>query len=163
MLANDTDPDGYTLVAGNVSNPSNGTLQVFGSDGLFRYQPNEDFVGTDSFNYVVNDGQDVSNVATVTITVRAGCNGKQATITGTSAANKLTGTAGADVIAGLGGNDTIRGKGGKDILCGAKGKDKLIGGKGKDKLIGGKGRDVLRGGPGRDKLKGGPGRDRQIQ
>jgi hypothetical protein len=48
-----------------------------------------------------------STIATVALSVVAGCNGKQATITGTGAANKLAGTSGNDVIAGLGGGDTI--------------------------------------------------------
>jgi Tol biopolymer transport system component len=73
------------------------------------------------------------------------CAGKDATIVGTDAGEKLRGTSGPDVIAGLGGNDKIKGLAGKDRLCGGPGKDKLVGG------------------PGKDKLKGGPGKDKQVQ
>ncbi len=69
VLANDTDNDlldGKTAVL--VSDPSNGTL-VLNSNGSFTYLPNDNFVGTDTFTYKVNDGTFDSNVATVTIDV----------------------------------------------------------------------------------------------
>ena len=91
------------------------------------------------------------------------CQGRAATIIGTSQNDKLKGTSRADVIAGQDGNDTIKGLRGNDRICGGNGKDKLKGGSGNDKLQGGKGKDTLIGGPGADKLKGGPGRDTQIQ
>jgi Ca2+-binding RTX toxin-like protein len=107
------------------------------------------------------------------------CAGRTATVTGTTAADKLTGTSGPDVFVGLGGNDAIKGLGGDDVACGGdgkdtllgaagndrllgeNGKDKLRGGAGKDRLLGGKGKDDLVGGKGKDKLNGGPGRDSQ--
>jgi Ca2+-binding RTX toxin-like protein len=87
------------------------------------------------------------------------CAGKQATIIGTNAKDKLKGTKKKDVIAALGGKDLVKGKSGNDLICGGKGNDKLLGGKGKDKLLGGPGKDKLLGGPGKDKLLGGPGKD----
>jgi hypothetical protein len=39
------------------------------SDGAFVYTPNPDFSGTDSFSYLVNNGEQNSNVATVTLSV----------------------------------------------------------------------------------------------
>ncbi len=68
VLANDTDPNGDTLTAIKVSDPSNGTLTL-NSNGSFTYTPNAGFSGTDTFTYKANDGQADSNVATVTITV----------------------------------------------------------------------------------------------
>jgi uncharacterized delta-60 repeat protein len=62
------------------------------------------------------------------------CQGRRATIVGSSRGEALAGTKGADVIAGLGGNDRIFGRGGNDVICG------------------GRGRDVLRGGPGRNSI-----------
>ena len=91
------------------------------------------------------------------------CQGKPATITGTSASDTLTGTSRADVIAGQDGNDKIKGLGGNDRICGGNGKDTLKGGGGNDNLQGGPGKDTLIGGAGRDKLKGGPGKDIQKQ
>lgn len=87
------------------------------------------------------------------------CDGKLATILGTTGPDNLVGTEGDDVMVGLNGHDSIDGKGGNDLICGGSGNDKLSGGDGKDTLYGGDGDDVLSGGPGRDHLQGGPGKD----
>jgi VCBS repeat-containing protein len=68
ILQNDTDPDGDSLSATVVQPPSHGGL-AFGPTGTFEYQPDQDFVGTDTFTYRASDGQLTSNVATVTLTV----------------------------------------------------------------------------------------------
>jgi Ca2+-binding RTX toxin-like protein len=70
------------------------------------------------------------------------CNGKLATIVGTTASETLTGTAGDDVIVGLGGNDTISGAGGNDTICGGDGNDTLNGGTGANFQSGGTGTDT---------------------
>jgi hypothetical protein len=44
------------------------------SDGSFDYTPDLDFLGDDSFTYRVNDGGNVSDLATVTLSV-SGCSG----------------------------------------------------------------------------------------
>jgi hypothetical protein len=87
------------------------------------------------------------------------CQGKPATIVGTSGSDVRTGSRGRDVIVGLGGNDSLSGIAGNDLICGGAGKDNLSGGKGKDKLYGQKGKDKLRGKAGRDLCVGGPGND----
>jgi hypothetical protein len=56
------------LTAVLVADVANGTLALV-SDGSFTYTPNALFAGTDTFTYQANDGQDNSNVATVTIDV----------------------------------------------------------------------------------------------
>jgi VCBS repeat-containing protein len=68
VLDNDTDVEGDPLTAVLDTGPISGTLTL-NSDGSFQYTPNADFYGTDTFSYVANDSFDVSNVATVTITV----------------------------------------------------------------------------------------------
>jgi Ca2+-binding RTX toxin-like protein len=158
VLGNDTDANGNLLTAALVFGPSQGALTL-NSNGSFVYQPNEDFAGIDSFAYKANDGTADSNLATVTITVRAGCNGLLATLAGTSGPEALTGTAGADVLAGLGGNDTLLGIGANDTLCGGSGNDSLNGGAGNDRLDGGSGNDSLLGGIGNDTLFGRGGAD----
>lgn len=158
VLANDEDDDDLPLTAIKVSNPSHGSL-TFNSGGSFTYQPNENYVGTDSFTYKVNNGTLDSTAATVTITVGAGCNGLRATLTGTSAANKLNGTGGNDVIAALGGDDTILGGGGNDTVCGGSGRDTINAGSGTDFVDGGADNDTLRGDIGNDTLLGGAGAD----
>jgi len=70
------------------------------------------------------------------------CGGRQATIVGSDAGEKLKGTSGADVIVGNGGNDRIKGLGGRDRLCGGAGRDRLAGGKGR--------KDLCRGQAGKD-------------
>jgi hypothetical protein len=70
LLANDSDPDGNALtVVGNTS-PAHGTLALT-ENGNFSYTPATGFSGADSFTYQAGDGQQRSNVATVTIIVAA--------------------------------------------------------------------------------------------
>lgn len=77
VLANDTDALGEDLApsasAELVGDVSNGTLDL-ASDGSFTYVPAVGFLGIDTFSYRVLDGALVSNVATVTLSVR-GCSG----------------------------------------------------------------------------------------
>jgi VCBS repeat-containing protein len=70
VLGNDTDIDGGTLRAMLVTGPGDGTLTL-NQDGSFTYAPAAGFDGTDSFTYRANDGAGLSNLATVTIVVRA--------------------------------------------------------------------------------------------
>lgn len=88
------------------------------------------------------------------------CNGRQATIVGTSASETIYGTSGPDVIVGLGGDDQIAGLGGDDVICGGEGNDNLSGGDGNDALLGGPGNDDLVGGDGNDTLRGEAGTNR---
>ena len=55
ILSNDFDIEGQMLAATLARNTVNGTLNL-SPDGSFRYQPNADFVGADSFSYLANDG-----------------------------------------------------------------------------------------------------------
>ena len=70
VLANDTDPQGNPLTAVLVAGPAHGSLTLNG-DGSFSYTPAQRYYGTDSFTYQANDGSFNSNVANVTITVKA--------------------------------------------------------------------------------------------
>lgn len=65
---NDTDADGDELTVSSYTLPTNGTLTDRG-DGLFEYQPDPGFVGTDSFTYRVSDGEYESDPATVEVQV----------------------------------------------------------------------------------------------
>ncbi|GAB5490923.1 MAG: hypothetical protein Phog2KO_11380 [Phototrophicaceae bacterium] len=66
---NDSDIEGDTLtVTLGIINVSNGTL-VLNSDGSFTYTPDSNFNGSDSFNYILSDGNGGSDTATVTIMV----------------------------------------------------------------------------------------------
>ncbi len=62
------------------------------------------------------------------------CDGRRATIVGTSKGETLVGTNHADTIVGLDGNDRIFGRGGKDRICGGRGRDVLNGGPSQDRI-----------------------------
>ena len=68
VLVNDSDPNGDPLTAILVDDVSHGTLDLQ-PDGSFTYTPHVGFDGDDTFTYKANDGQEDSNVATVTVTV----------------------------------------------------------------------------------------------
>ncbi len=69
LLANDTDPDGSALTVNAVSEPASGGVSI-DTDGSFQYEPDDGFVGTDTFTYTVTNGLN-SSTATVTINVVA--------------------------------------------------------------------------------------------
>lgn len=66
VLSNDSVAPGANMIATLVSQPSAGTL-VFNTDGSFEYSAGTAYTGSDSFTYIVNDGVQDSNTATVTI------------------------------------------------------------------------------------------------
>ena len=68
VLANDTDTEHDPLTAVLTVLPLHGTL-TFGSNGAFTYLGNPNYAGPDSFKYKASDGVDLSNEATVSITV----------------------------------------------------------------------------------------------
>jgi serralysin len=79
VLANDTDVD--ALSACLLSKARRGTV-TFHEDGTFAYKPGKKFVGTDSFTYMVGDGENTAS-ATVYITVgRAGGSASSASARG---------------------------------------------------------------------------------
>jgi len=67
VLANDTDPDGNTLVVTAVTQATNGTTSNTATNVTYRPKPN--FRGTDSFVYSVSDGQDGFATNSVSVTV----------------------------------------------------------------------------------------------
>jgi VCBS repeat-containing protein len=69
VLGNDTDVDGDTLSAILVSPPTNGVLTL-NTNGSFSYLPSLDYLGSDTFTYMANDGlADSPTNAVVSITV----------------------------------------------------------------------------------------------
>ena len=60
-----SDADGNPLTYSVITNPAKGILS--GTAPNLTFTPNADFYGTDSFNFVVNDGQVDSSPATVTL------------------------------------------------------------------------------------------------
>jgi hypothetical protein len=70
VLENDSDAEGELLSVLLETDVSNGML-VMNSDGSFTYVPTSDFHGTDTFTYKAGDGNAVSNLARVIITVNS--------------------------------------------------------------------------------------------
>jgi hypothetical protein len=74
VFANDSDPEGDDFGISSafvVPTAEHGSLTLSSGDGAFLYTPDPGFVGTDSFQYQLTDGQALGNVATVTIEVTA--------------------------------------------------------------------------------------------
>ncbi|WP_139558155.1 ELWxxDGT repeat protein [Methylotetracoccus oryzae] len=70
LLANDTDPDGDTLMIASVASGVGGTA-VLQADGSVLFTPNADFNGTADFTYTVTDGAAFCEPALVTVEVAA--------------------------------------------------------------------------------------------
>jgi hypothetical protein len=68
VLANDSSAPNSAYTAALVDDPTHGTVEL-NPDGSFTYAPAQDFFGTDKFTYTATDGENVSDKATVTITV----------------------------------------------------------------------------------------------
>jgi hypothetical protein len=70
VLNNDGDPDGDALTIISVTGPAHGTVVNHGS--YLDYTPGAGFVGTDSFNYTISDGNGGFAIALVSVTVTEG-------------------------------------------------------------------------------------------
>ena len=68
VLANDSDPDGASLLVVNVTQPASGTGTVTLNNGTVTFSANETFIGSTTFSYTVTDGAE-SATATVTVDV----------------------------------------------------------------------------------------------
>lgn len=68
ILSNDDDPDNDVLTALEIDDVDHGIL-TFRDDGSFVYKPDQNYVGEDVFTYRAFDGEVVSGLATVTISV----------------------------------------------------------------------------------------------
>jgi aldose sugar dehydrogenase len=71
ILENDMDPDEDNLRIVSVSTPtSKGGSAIINYNGTLTYIPPDDFVGSDSFTYVISDGQKENDEAKVRIVIR---------------------------------------------------------------------------------------------
>jgi hypothetical protein len=68
VIANDSDPDGDPLTVQSVTTPQFGTAVI--SNNMVIYMPTPTgVIGTDTFNYTINDGRGGTATATVTVTI----------------------------------------------------------------------------------------------
>ncbi len=135
----DSDPDGNPLIviAETKATAQGGTVNIL-ANGDFTYTPRSDYIGADSFTYVVSDGE-LTDQGHVGITV--------------TDMNQVTGAAARDTLYGTVGDDWLQGLGDRDKLYGYDGSDYLQGGSGSDWLHDGWGRGYV------DRLDGGTGDD----
>ena len=68
LMENDSDPNDDALTTQIQQNVTHGTLSPE-SDGSFTYVPDENYHGDDSFTYKAFDGAELSNEATVNLTI----------------------------------------------------------------------------------------------
>ncbi|MGH8224949.1 MAG: Ig-like domain-containing protein [Gammaproteobacteria bacterium] len=67
-----TDPDGNPFTFRVVDQPSHGSLTIDdASSGAYTYMPDQGYSGDDSFTFKANDGQADSNIATISVTIKA--------------------------------------------------------------------------------------------
>ncbi len=67
VLANDSDSENDTLSITNVTQPANGTIINNGT--ILIYTPNTGYIGTETFQYTIDDGNGAQDSATVTLNV----------------------------------------------------------------------------------------------
>ena len=150
VLANDTDGDGDDLTIESFGSGTNGTVTQL-PDGRLEYTANDGFVGTDTFNYIVSDGNGGTDSADVSVTVTAS--------PPPPPPSEILGTTGDDLIFGTPDGETILGLSGNDFINGESGNDTLFGGEGDDSLVGSFGNDVINAGSGDDEIDASYGSD----
>ena len=67
VLNNDSDPDGDPITIESFTQGTHGTVALSGTD--LRYTPNANYNGVDSFTYTINDGNGLTDVATVNLNI----------------------------------------------------------------------------------------------
>jgi len=78
VILNDFDPENDSIFTTLLTEPeggievSDGILEYFCANGSFCYQPNSDFVGMDTFTYVLTDSLGNMDTATVFLNVGYG-------------------------------------------------------------------------------------------
>ncbi|GAB1256202.1 hypothetical protein NBRC116494_07040 [Aurantivibrio plasticivorans] len=182
----DSDGDGDTLnVVAETKATANGTVTIL-TNGDFTYTPNSGYVGSDSFDYTLEDGNGGSDIGDVSITLNFV--GSGTTFVATSVAEDFVGSSGSDTVdysnsdgevfvsLSFGSGDDAYATGdtyssienviGSDIdspsgdwLWGDENENILYGLDGDDLLLGNGGVDYLYGGTGDDTLDGGAGSD----
>ena len=68
VLANDTDPDGDSLLLTSVTTPAHGSASV-NANGTVTYTPAAGYNGSDTFKYTVSDSQGATTTGTVNVTI----------------------------------------------------------------------------------------------
>ena len=170
-----TVPGHGSLLKMGVPMTASGTFTVQDViDGKMAYTSPGDYIGSDSFDFVLTDGVNSLSTATFAISVTTA----KTILDGTASAETITATSADELIRAGDGNDTIvtgtgadrvyGGNGsdlinaqysGNKVLLGGAGNDTIEGGSGADSIHGENDNDVLKGGDGQDQIRGGNGND----
>ena len=102
-----TDADSNTLTFSKVTDPSHGTVSIDATTGAYTYTPADNYSGSDSFTFTVNDGSVDSGVATLTVTVTNDNDSPTGTVTITGTATQGQTLTAANSLADLDGLGTI--------------------------------------------------------
>ncbi len=136
VLINDVDEDeGDSLRITTVEEASNGTTSITEDGQRVSYQPNNDFSGTDSFTYTIQDEPGETVTAEVNLTVQ------EVNLTDDSQPAEITGDANSNLIIGT--NQLVSASNPQDNLIGGAGNDTLYGLLGADRLEGEAGADTF--------------------
>tara|TARA_R110002096_G_scaffold280294_1_gene474426 strand:- start:807 stop:6806 length:6000 start_codon:yes stop_codon:yes gene_type:complete len=157
VLKNDSDVDGTVTVENSGTFDTDHGSITMNADGTYTYTADENYNGSDSFEYTVIDDDGATSTATLEITIND--DNVINVIEGDDSNNVLRGTSETDQIIGNGGNDYLNGGDGNDQLSGGDGADRLVGGEGADSLSGGAGNDTLYVDAQDTKIDGGEGTD----
>ena len=77
VLANDKDVDGDKIKIISVSSPKNGGTVMINENDTITFMPERDFVGVDTFSYVIADSEGKTDEGKVSADVRGLTDGKQ--------------------------------------------------------------------------------------
>ena len=70
VLANDSEPNGFTISVASYTQPAHGSVTV-NTTGSYIYQPTTNYNGSDSFTYTLTNGNARAATATVNLTITA--------------------------------------------------------------------------------------------
>lgn len=173
VTSNDTDPEGDDLTVSGVSDPANGSATV-NTDGTVTYTPDTGFVGSDSFDYTIEDEAGNTSTSTVSVSVGEGdgdpridtdvfpvdptlqpldpLDGQDEDPDPEDDRDLVNGTDAAETFSTGDDSDTIIAGGGNDTIEGGIDDDLISGGAGDDLITDVQGADTVEGGSGDDTI-----------
>ncbi|MBL1146194.1 MAG: tandem-95 repeat protein [Proteobacteria bacterium] len=159
----DADNDNLSVTAAAIMTLAGATVTIL-ANGDFTYEGATGFVGTDSFEYTLEDGNGGFDTAFASITVTA----PAGAIVGDSSDDSIATGIGSDTIFAGDGNNTVSTGSGDDAIYAGNGDDNLNSGSGDDivyvsggdnTILSGSGNDTVTTGNGDDVIASGSGHD----
>ncbi|QKK05103.1 MAG: tandem-95 repeat protein [Pseudomonadota bacterium] len=168
----DADNDNLTVTAAAIMTLAGATVTIL-ANGDFTYEGATGFVGTDSFEYTLEDGNGGFDTAFASITVTAptgaivGDNSDDSIATGIGSDTVFAGDGNNTVSTGSGddaiyagnGDDNLNSGSGDDIVYVSGGDNTVLSGSGNDTVTTGNGDDIIESGSGHDVISSGAGND----